>query len=191
MSYWSSAHTVGLGKHHGLQHSLVHTPIFMYNDYSRLSMCTNVENSSTHEQTTVDSLSLEEEYWDEGGWDVGYSEVVAVLGTAEAWSEPLATDGVRERGGTEITFTLTNQHVPFESGCKVKLSFITVIMILGLRDWLCALTSPYIFTLSQCLQLHPCQHVLNAVGSASVFRFKNIGTCVVFQCPCSSQEIFK
>ena len=56
-------------------------------------MCTNVEDSSTHEQTTVDSLSLEEEYWDEGGWDVGYSEVVAVLGTAEAWSEPLATDG--------------------------------------------------------------------------------------------------
>ena len=72
-------------------------------------MCTNVEDSSTHEQTTVDSLSLEEEYWDEGGWDVGYSEVVAVLGTAEAWSEPLATDGERER--TEITLTLTNQHV--------------------------------------------------------------------------------
>ena len=47
-------------------------------------MCTNVEDSSTHEQTTVDSLSLENEYCDEGGWDVGYSEVVAVLGTAEA-----------------------------------------------------------------------------------------------------------
>ena len=81
-------------------------------------MCTNVEDSSTHEQTTVDSLSLEEEYWDEGGWDVGYSEVVAVLGTAEAWSEPLATDGERER--TEITLTLTNQHVTFGSGFKVK-----------------------------------------------------------------------
>ena len=76
-------------------------------------MCTNVEDSSTLEQTTVDSLSLEEEYWDEGGWDVGYSEVVAVLGTAEAWSEPLATDGERER--TEITLTLTNQHVTFGS----------------------------------------------------------------------------
>ena len=72
-------------------------------------MCTNVEDSSTHEQTTVDSLSLEEEYWDEEGWDVGYSEVVAVLGTAEAWSEPLATDGEKERTG--ITLTLTNQHV--------------------------------------------------------------------------------
>ena len=80
-------------------------------------MCTNVEDSSTHEQNTVDSLSLEEEYWDEGGWDVGYSEVVAVLGTAEAWSEPLATDGERER--TEITLTLTKQHVALGSGSKV------------------------------------------------------------------------
>ena len=99
-------------------------------------MCTNVEDSSTHEQTTVDSLSLEEEYWDEGGWDVGYSEVVAVLGTAEAWSEPLATDGERER--TEITLTLTNQPVTFGSGSKVKLSPLTTAIIrLGLRDWLC------------------------------------------------------
>ena len=74
-------------------------------------MYINVEDSSTHEQTTVDSLSLEEEYWDEGGWDVGYSEVVTVLGTAEAWSEPLATDGERER--TELALTPTNQHVAF------------------------------------------------------------------------------
>ena len=99
-------------------------------------MCTNVEDSSTHEQTTVDSLSLEEEYWDEGGWDVGYSEVVAVLGTAEAWSEPLATDGERER--TEITLTLTNQHVAFGSRSKVKLTPLTTAIIrLDLIDWLC------------------------------------------------------
>ena len=71
-------------------------------------MCTNVEDSSTHEQTTVDSLSLEEEYWDEGGWDVGYSEVVAVLGTAEAWSEPLATDGEREREQRSHSLSQTN-----------------------------------------------------------------------------------
>ena len=71
-------------------------------------MCTNVEDSSTHEQTTVDSLSLEEEYWDEGGWDVGYSEVVAVLGTAEAWSEPLETDGEREREQRSHSLSHTN-----------------------------------------------------------------------------------
>ena len=46
--------------------------------------------------TIVNSLRLEEKYWDEGGQDVGYSEVVAVLRTAEAWSEPLATDGERD-----------------------------------------------------------------------------------------------